>query len=196
MKNLLSHNAAVGACLIDGSRLAGLKVCSKLAILMFLLGMSHHYVLEEERPSPPTNIFSFWSHLKILADSITLLLPHTPAHQPQPPPTSRSLIAQSCITSYSAKQHYCSCFRYTHIYIYRLIYKYIFRHILMCTQKMLLQKKKGKLTYVKVVAIWKVNVIGHLGYRQDTVLVLSGCPPKCPVGRYLPIPNMRSICFY
>ena len=35
----------------------------------------------------------------------------------------------------------------------------------MCTQKMLLQKKKGKLTYVKVAALWKVNVIGHLGYR-------------------------------
>lgn len=33
----------------------------------------------------------------------------------------------------------------------------------MCIQKMLLQKKKGKLTYVKVVALWKVNVIGHLG---------------------------------
>ena len=35
----------------------------------------------------------------------------------------------------------------------------------MCTQKMLLQKYKGKLTYVKVAGLWKVNVIGHLGYR-------------------------------
>ena len=66
----------------------------------------------------------------------------------------------------------------------------------MCTQKMLLQKKKGKLTYVKVAALWKVNVIGHLGYRQGTVLVLSRYTPKCPVGRHLLIPNMRSICFY
>lgn len=142
IKNLLSHNTAVDAFIIHTSRLGGEKVCSNLAIRMFLLRMFHHCALEEERPSPPTNIVSFWCHLKIPADSVTLQLPHTPAHQSQPPPTSRSLIAQSCITSHSAKQHYCSCFRYTHIYIYSLIYKYIFRHILMYVQKNLLYKRK------------------------------------------------------
>lgn len=135
---------------------------------MFLLSMFHHFALEEERPPPPTNIFSFWCHLKIPADSITLRLPHSPAHQPQPPPTSRSLIAQSCITSHSAKQHYCSCFRYTHIYIYSLIYKYIFRHILMCTQKTL-YKRKGKASYVKVASLWIVSVICHLGNSSCSV---------------------------
>lgn len=77
-----SHNTAVDTSVIDSSRLDGEKVCSKLAILMFFFCVFHHCALEEERPSPPTNIFSCWCHLKIPADSITLQLLHTPAHQP------------------------------------------------------------------------------------------------------------------